>query len=379
MDYPEVSADKTHHVFEGSPIYESRFDEVCEFRFPGLAAVRDCHGAYHIDFFGKPLYEARYAEVGSFSDGIAWVKDESGYFYIDETGNRINAETYTHVSDFSYRVATVYHAFCGATHITTAGEMLYNDWYLDALPFEGDTALVRDEEGWLLINRGGEVIARTEQPAGITARGSVRIAPRKNRIAELLAGQEYDAAVILIRHAEREPFYRGEPGNNKLVTVRGEKTAAGLGASLPKISAAYASPMPRCRKTAEAVSGLSPIPDTMLGDPSAFIYDNPASHEFYQNASTASAIRAYIKGAKLPGHYPIREGALRLLTRLKELAADGGVVLCVTHDAFAASFIAEMTGYDFAEDWIDFLDGCILLRRGDIWTLIWREGETVLA
>ena len=55
-----------------------------------------------------------------------------------------------------------------------------------------------------------------------------------------------------------------------------------------------------------------------------------------------------------------------------------GVVLCVTHDAFAAAFIGYLTAYDFAEDWLDFLDGCILLRKGDVWRLVWREGEFIL-
>ena len=74
MEFPLPSADKTHHVFDGSPIYEPRFLEVREFRFPGLAAVRDESGAYHIDFFGRPLYVERYESVGDFADSTAWVK-----------------------------------------------------------------------------------------------------------------------------------------------------------------------------------------------------------------------------------------------------------------------------------------------------------------
>ena len=377
MEFPLPSADKTHHVFDGSPIYEPRFLEVREFRFPGLAAVRDESGAYHIDFFGRPLYVERYEKVGDFSDSTAWVKTADGFFYIDENGCRINAETYTSASDFSEKTAAVYHAVCGATHITTAGEMLYNDWYYDVRPFADGKALVRDDAGWQYINRGGELLGPAEAPADDLPRGSVRIEPRKNRIADLLSRQQYDSAVLLLRHAEREPFYRGEPGVGKLVTARGEKTAKALGASLPKITAAYASPMPRCMRTAELIAGIAPEADTLLGDPGAFIFDNAKSQEFYQNTSTASAIRSYIKGAELPGHYPITEGANRLLAHLKAVSKDG-ITLCVTHDAFAAAFIAECTGYDFAGDWVDFMDGCILLREGDNWRLVWREGEVSL-
>lgn len=377
MEFPLPSADKTHHVFDGSPIYEARFSEVREFRFPGLAAVRDESGAYHIDFFGRPLYAERYEKVGDFSDSTAWVKTADGFIYIDENGSRINAETYAYASDFAEKTAAVYHAVCGATHITTAGEMLYNDWYYDVRPFENGKALVRNDAGWQYINRGGEHLGPAEAPADDLPKGSVRIELRKNRIAELLSRQQYDSAILLLRHAEREPFYRGEPGVGKLVTARGEKTAQALGTSLPVITAAFASPMPRCMRTAELIAGISPQADTLLGDPGAFIFDNAKSHEFYQNTSTASAIRSYIQGAKLPGHYPIAEGAGRLLSHLKEISGEG-LTLCITHDAFAAAFIAEYTGYDFANDWVDFMDGCILLRTEDSWRLVWREGETTL-
>lgn len=377
MDYPQPSADKTHHVFDDSPIYDARFTEVREYRFPGVAAVRDKSGAYHIDFFGHPLYDERYEEVGDFSDSTAWVKDSSGYCYIDENGSRINAETYTYASDFADRTAAVYHAVCGATHITTAGEMLYNDWYYDVCPFTGEEALVRDEEGWHIINKGGEILSPAPAPKDSYPKGTVRIASRKNQIAEMLSAETYDAAVLLLRHAEREPFYRGEPGVGKLVTARGEKTAAALGKSLPKITAAYASPMPRCMRTAELIAGFLPQEDSMLGEPSAFIFDNVKSHEFYQNTSTATAVRSYIRGTVLPGHYPIEEGAKRLLTHLQSLAGSG-VTLCITHDAFTAAFIGALTGYDFSEDWVDFMDGCLLLRNGDDWRLVWREGSNSL-
>ncbi|MBR4987783.1 MAG: histidine phosphatase family protein [Methanocorpusculum sp.] len=377
MDFPCVSADKTHHVFEGMPIYDARFSEVREYCLPGIAAVCDESGAYHIDFFGKPLYTERYEAVGDFSDSTAWVKDAGGYFYIDENGSRINSETYTYAADFCDRTAAVYHAFCGATHITTAGEMLYNDWYYDVRSFEDGTALVRDDEGWHRINKGGEILSAAEAPEDDLPKGSIRIPPRQNRIAELLAGRTYDSAVILIRHAEREPFYRGEPGVGKLVTVRGEKTAAAFGAQLPGIDAAYASPMPRCMRTAELIAGFSPQEDSMLGEPSAFIFDNAKSSAFYLTTSTATAVRSYIKGAELPGHYPIAEGAARLLSHLKS-AGTSGLTLCVTHDLFSASFIGAVTGYDFAADWVDFMDGCVLLRNGDEWRLVWREGEVIL-
>lgn len=385
MDYPVVSVDKTHHVFDGSPIYEQRFLEVRAYNFPGLAAARDDTGAFHIDFFGSPVYNNKYAEVGDYHDSTAWAKDANGrYIYIDELGRPINTESYVRVTDFCNRVAAVYHEKFGATHITTSGEMLYHVWYYDVRPFEDGKALVRDDVGWLYINLQGEILERTNAPDDLAENplGCVCAKPRRHNIAELFAkrlpsSECYDACVFLIRHAEREPLYRGEAGFQTNLTPRGKREAEKLQAAL-NFTAAYASPMPRCMNTAEIISNAPVAPDTMLGNPGAFIYDNAASHEFYQNISTVSAIRSYVMGAKLPGHYPIEEGANRLYEHLKSLGQSGGIVLCVTHDAFAAAFISVMTGYSFADDWIDFLDGCILFRKGEEWTLVWREGEVEL-
>ncbi len=77
----------------------------------------------------------------------------------------------------------------------------------------------------------------------------------------------------------------------------------------------------------------------------------------------------------IPGHYPVAEGAKYFLDHVCELAADGQYVLCVTHDVFVISCISVVSGCLFENDWMDFLDGCVLFRYGDTWKLAWREGE----
>ena len=54
MDFDDliISPDGTHHLYEGTPIYEHRFQSVGPFCFPGLAAVCDNTGAYHINLLG---------------------------------------------------------------------------------------------------------------------------------------------------------------------------------------------------------------------------------------------------------------------------------------------------------------------------------------
>lgn len=380
MLFPQVSADGTHHIFEGQPVYEKRFKKVGEFRFPGIAKVIDDSGAYHINFFGDALYDERYAEVGDFFDDAAVVKDFDGnYFHIYDDGRVAGSEKYLWAGDFHDGIAVVYHKKYGAAHITNTGELLYGDWYFDARDFIDGKALVRDENGWLCVDKKGNVLERAEEPADNFPRGKIRCVRAKNIIPDVIRDSKFDSAVIIIRHAEREPFLKGEPGNSKMLTARGEKSAIELGKALPEIKASYSSPMTRCVKTAELIAGKN-TPTTMLGDPGAFIFNNAMSHEFYVKNPTKTSILRYIKDGVLPGHYPIKEGAQRLLDFIRSIVSEneGGVILCVTHDAFAAAFIAEKTGYDFTDEWVGFLEGCVVFRRGEEWSLWWKGKETKL-
>lgn len=376
MDFPDVSPDKTHHVFAGSPIYAVRFLEVREYRFPGVAAARDADGWFHIDFLGNPVYDRRYAAVRDFSDGIAAVRTGRGtYIYIDATGRQIDPMEFVWAGDFHDGVACVYHAENGAAHVTTTGELLYSDWCYDVRPFDGGKAVIRDASGWCYVDREGNRLGMAPEPQDAYPRGTVCRQHQKNPIPAIIAAHSgYDACVILLRHAEREPFYAGEGGTNKRLTKRGEADCRALAAQLPPIAHAYASPVLRCLKTAELIAG-SVAGDDRLGMPGAFVYDDPASHEFYVTNDTISAIRSYLKGFVIPGHYPVAEGAGYFLAHLREIAEDGKYVLCITHDAFAVSCIGVVSGYLFENDWMDFLDGFVLFRYGTAWKLAWRGGE----
>ena len=388
MDFPVPSPDRTHHLYNGAPIYQERYIEVREYAFPGLAAARDACGWFHIDFSGAPVYNERYLFAGDFSDDAARVKavvksetksedgrPETVFFYIDAAGERIGFMEYVWAGDFHEGVACVYHKRFGAAHITTAGELLYNAWFYDVRPFEGDRARVRDESGWKFIDRAGDVLGCADEPADTYPRGTVRKVPAKNTIPDIIRSHSgYDASVILIRHAEREPFRKGEGGLDKKLTRRGEEAARAFGASLPKIAKAYASSARRCMQTAELIAGSAEA-DSLLGMPGAYIYDDASSFEYYSTHDVVSIIRSYLHGADLPGHYPVKEGTDRFLAHLKSVAEEGKTVLCVTHDAFAVSSAGVLTGHSFDDDWIDFLDGYVLFRYGTVWKLVWREGE----
>ena len=52
-----VSPDGTHHRFKGRAFYQGRFTQVLKFHPPGLAAVADDSGHYHITLEGRPAYQ----------------------------------------------------------------------------------------------------------------------------------------------------------------------------------------------------------------------------------------------------------------------------------------------------------------------------------
>lgn len=379
----EIDPQGTHHLYEGVPIYERRFDAVGPFCFPGLAAVRDASGAYHINFLGEPAYEDRFCGTGNFSEGVAAVRTADGrYLHIDENGNPIAFDTYLYATGFSEGSAVVYHETLGATHITTAGELLYGDWYFDARPFATGSAAVRDETGWLLIDAGGAPLRRTTEPAGtFPIQGNVRFVPPQSPIPEILKTAEWDAAAVLMRHGERQPFIKGEPGSTKILTTRGRRQSRAFGDALPKVPVrAYASPMIRCVQTGdEVLAGARSCATTekslMLGTPSAYVADDELVRDFYVvNPVKVMSLR-YVAGETLPGHYPVAEGTQRMLDFVSGTLTDGEVSVCITHDAWIVPFVSLLSGYDFTDDWPNFLDGCILMRRGGKLYLWWRGTE----
>lgn len=78
----------THHVLHGRPVYLKRFDEVLKFHSPGLAAVRDRSGAYHIDPGGQAVYAQRHLRTFGFYQERAAVRTSSGWMHIVPDGTR---------------------------------------------------------------------------------------------------------------------------------------------------------------------------------------------------------------------------------------------------------------------------------------------------
>lgn len=186
-----VSPDGTHHVREGRPAYDRRFDEVLKFHAPGLAPVVDDSGAYHIHpdgnsayverhnrtfgFYegtaavdsahgwhhirpdGTPLYPQRYQWCGNFQEGRCPVRDVDGsYFHIRADGAPAYQERYRYAGDFRDGHAVVQNDAGEHTHIDPEGVFLHGRWFHDLDVFHKGFARAADSSGWHHVDMAGQ-------------------------------------------------------------------------------------------------------------------------------------------------------------------------------------------------------------------------------
>ncbi len=187
----ELSRDETHHIYNSNPLYENIFTSVMSFHSPGIAAVRDKTGAYHIDLEGKPIYQRRFIKTFGFYGGIAAVVDESGWFHIDTkgkpqykeryewvgnfqeelsvvrdkegkyfhiktNGNSAYIEKYNYIGDFKYGIAVAYDNDGQAKHIDKDGNQIHTKKFKELGVFHKGFAIAKDNYGAFHLNKSGE-------------------------------------------------------------------------------------------------------------------------------------------------------------------------------------------------------------------------------
>ena len=185
-----VSPSGTHHVRDGTPLYEQRFDEVLKFHEPGLAAVRRDGRAWHIRDDGEPaygrrfdrtfgfyqglaaadapdgwrhirpdgsdLYGARYAWCGNFQDGRCAVREPGGaYLHLTAEGAPAYDARWRYAGDFRDGIAVVQGVDGRSTHIDHQGVRIHDAWFLDLDVFHKGFARARDDDGWMHVDRPG--------------------------------------------------------------------------------------------------------------------------------------------------------------------------------------------------------------------------------
>jgi len=187
----QISFDETHHLYQGKRLYEKNFKKVMSFHPPGLAAVEDQSGAYHVNFKAEPLYERRFRKTFGYYGGLAAVEDESGWYHIDEAGNpayefryewvgnfqeercpvRNSEGFYFHVDkkgepvydtkfryagDFKYGIAAVYTLDGFARHIDKNGKFIHDKKFLELGVYHKGFAVARDEHGYFHVDKNGD-------------------------------------------------------------------------------------------------------------------------------------------------------------------------------------------------------------------------------
>ena len=190
-----VSPCGTHHVRNGIPLYDRRFDEVLKFREPGVAAVRRGGQAWHIRSDGEPVYarrferafgfyeglaavaapggwrhirpdgtdfyDARYAWCGNFQGGRCAVREPGGaYLHLTLEGVPAYAGRWRYAGDFRDGAAVVQSGEGRSTHIAPRGEPIHGVWFLDLDVFHKGFARARDEDGWMHIDTSGRALYR---------------------------------------------------------------------------------------------------------------------------------------------------------------------------------------------------------------------------
>ena len=184
---------------------------------------------------------------------------------------------------------------------------------------------------------------------------------------------------ILIRHGERESIPAGSFGNEAMLTQNGitESIRFGEGLANFNVGCIYSSPIGRCVQTAECIkNGLKMPPhtteivcDNLLGNPGFHIADANLAGNAYLKYGCIGVYERFSRGENIEGLASF--GYLRSCARqwLEEKTVERGVTLFVTHDALIAHFALANGLYPYsAENWVNFLDGTILVfsNHGEI-------------
>ena len=154
-----IANDQSHHIFEGKPLYMKRFISVLKFHPPGLAAVLDNAGAYHVDVDGEAIYLERYTRTFGFYDERAAVVDGDNWFHIFPTGERVYQDFYSWCGNFQDGVCAVRDFNDYYFHINGDGKRLYKEKYRYAGDFKDGIAVAQNQEGlYFHIYRDGILV-----------------------------------------------------------------------------------------------------------------------------------------------------------------------------------------------------------------------------
>jgi predicted transcriptional regulator len=188
----QISLDETHHIIDGKPLYETRFQRVMSFHYPpgyapvekdgesyfinihgknvfqrqfkkafgfygGIATVADERGFFHIDIQGEDIYQKRYAWAGNYQEGACVVR-EGSYFHIDQEGKPLYSQKYLYVGDYKYGIAVVINDSGLSTHIDKQGKLIHGQYFEELDVYHKGFAIAKDSQGYFHIDKQGKEI-----------------------------------------------------------------------------------------------------------------------------------------------------------------------------------------------------------------------------
>ena len=204
-----ISQDSTHHLAGGRPAYAARFWEVLKFHAPGLAAVLDESGGYHISPDGEPAYSARFVRTFGFYDGRAAAESADGWLHIPPDGVPLYAERYDWGGNFQGGLCPVRERGGGGYfHINLDGRAAYPERHAYAGDFRDGFAVVQDADGLHthIDASGARPHGRRFLDLDVFHKGNARARDAGGWHHVNMDGAPLYAA----RFAQVEPFYNGQ-------------------------------------------------------------------------------------------------------------------------------------------------------------------------
>lgn len=222
----QVAPDHSHHLLAGAPMYTARFSEVLSFHAPGLAAVRDDSGAFHIDDTGRPVYARRFRRTFGFYEGLATVVDERGAFHLKTDGSELTSERYAWCGNFQDGRCTIRGMDGRYFHLDRDGRALYPQRYAYAGDYREGSAVAQEVSGLHLhIDREGRALnGQRFLDLDVFHKGYARARDARGWHHVDAEGQ----SLYSHRFAAVEPFYNGqarverEDGALVVIDERGE-------------------------------------------------------------------------------------------------------------------------------------------------------------
>jgi hypothetical protein len=203
----KVSADNTHFLFDGKPIFGKTFIEALKFHSPALAPVLDNSGAYHIDLNGNELYKNRYSRTFGFYCNRAAVIDGNSWFHINEKGEKVYQTSFSWTGNFQENICTVRNADNQYFHIDLQGNRIYADNFVYAGDYKDGIACVKSLDGFYrhIDNKGKFITAKSFLDLGIFHKNFATAKDKNGWFHIDRQGNDlYDERYLTV-----EPFYNG--------------------------------------------------------------------------------------------------------------------------------------------------------------------------